>query len=142
MVLEDLNDAFFDNLNKSDYAEDQANETRLQWIKRKEEAGFIVDYPAENELFIDIDSDENWQIFKNQLKIFERNFGSIKSYSVKPSKSGLPKRHVRLLLPFTVTELQRIAFQAAFGSDLVREMISLARHRNGDDHPTLFLEKP
>lgn len=35
---------------------------------------------------------------------------------------------------------QRIAWQAALGSDPVRELLSAIRHYKGDPHPTLFVE--
>lgn len=142
MVLENLFDDLDDDSEKLEVYLEDPNERRKDWIKRKEREGYRVDFPGENELFIDIDSARQWSIFKDQLKVFERNFGSVISYKVTPSKSGPPNRHIRVILPFQVNELQRIAFQAVLGSDPVRELLSIARDRQGDEHPTLFLEQP
>ena len=41
-----------------------------------------------------------------------------------------------------VSNEKRILLQALLGSDPVREMLSLIRVLNDDEHPTLFMEKP
>ena len=124
------------------------NEARKEFVRRMEKEGYEVLLPAEDELFIDIDSAE-------QREIFERNFGILKNNwrkefngpiptmeSSKPSKSGWPCCHVVVKVPFPlVSDFHRIAWQGALGSDPIRELLSLIRCLNGDEHPTLFVEK-
>jgi len=58
------------------------------------------------------------------------------------SRSGAPKRHVTVTLDQPIDNYQRVALQAIMGSDRVREFLSYVQHRNGDQHPILFIEKP
>lgn len=81
--------------------------------------------------------------FDRAWKCFCRNFGTTASdLLVTPSKSGGEKQHIRVFLPFNVEPVERIALQAALGSDGVRELLSLRRVRGDDPHPTLFAETP
>lgn len=57
-----------------------------------------------------------------------------------PSKSGLPHRHITITFDFDLTQWQRLAFQAALGSDTKRECLGCIMTLAGDEHPTLFLE--
>jgi hypothetical protein len=57
-----------------------------------------------------------------------------------PSRSGLPKRHLIVRLNRPVSNAERIALQAALGSDPVREILGIVRVQHNDPHPTLFLE--
>ena len=116
-------------------------ELRENYIKRMESQGNRIVFPADNELQIDVDNEEQYKQFKNQwVYIFSRDIPE-SSYVVEPSKGGLPGRHITVTLPFKVTSVQRIAFQAVLGSDPVRELLSLIRDYRGDEHPTLFCEK-
>lgn len=102
--------------------------------------GKVVKLPEPNELFIDIDSEADYLFFLEQLaRIQQFDFAFISSDT--PSSSGLPKRHIVVDLPFDLTTVQRIAWQAALGSDRVREILGLVRANIGDPYPTLFLEK-
>lgn len=100
----------------------------------------VVVLPKPNELQIDIDSAEHWRNFQRALAAWHRNCGPL-DVQVRPSKSGDPERkHVTVTVPFEVEPWQRIALQAAFGSDPMRELLSAVRLINGDDAPTLFVE--
>lgn len=52
----------------------------------------------------------------------------------------IPARHIRIQLPWELTDWERIAWQAALGSDPVRELLSCLRLRKGDAHPTMLIE--
>lgn len=117
-----------------------ANEEREQYISRMKKEGYEVVYPKDNELFIDIDSEDDLQLFRDQYEIFHRDY-KVTSMQMRESRNGLPGRHVIVTLPFFVTDIERIAYQAALGSDPVRELLSLRRLKDEDDHPTLFVEK-
>lgn len=116
-----------------------------------EDEGWRVDVPGDRELFIDIDTDEQFAVFERCFEIAHRELLKMPehcepaAYAVAPSPGGLPKRHVRVQLPpsmpaLTVTE--RVAWQAALGSDPVRETLALIRIQRGDDMPTIFKEIP
>jgi len=107
--------------------------------------GMQVVTPAKNELFIDIDSDEAYRNCKRRI----RDFRAMYNLSVKdhPSKSGLPHRHVYISLfdkldnsPVELNSVLRICLQFAFGSDNIRETLSLYRHLSGIKDPTRFFE--
>lgn len=115
-------------------------ETRLQFIERMQAEGHNVRVPNANQLFVDIDTEEQYATHKNALAILERNGVEFLSIEEMPSKSGLPRRHITITLPFDVDVLGRIAWQAVLGSDLVRELVSCVRHRHGQILPTLFIE--
>lgn len=102
--------------------------------------GHIVDFPADNELQIDLDSEADKERFYRSFEILSREFG-VPTAVWNTSKSG-EGHHVRITMPFDLTPWQRIALQAALGSDPVRELLSAVRLHAGDPHPTLFFELP
>jgi hypothetical protein len=93
-------------------------------------------------LKIDIDSEEQFRNFENAIQCIRRNHAFEFSVVYKVSRSGLPHQHITITLPFKVTPWQRIAWQAAMGSDPVRELLSAIRLQRGDILPTLFVEQP
>jgi hypothetical protein len=110
-------------------------------IDRAKLENLTVLFPRSNQLFIDIDSDHSYQMFKRLLMIFRRLVDQAAELEERPSKSGLPKRHITIHMSFDVRdEEQRAMFQAMLGSDRVRELLAYVQAANGDPHPTLFLE--
>lgn len=104
--------------------------------------GLVVVYPADNELFIDIDDAES-------LGVFERGVLWLKSFDpctwmVMKSPSGKPDRwHVTVKLARQVEDkFERIALQALLGSDRLHEILSWRAAEAGDERPTCFFEKP
>lgn len=116
-----------------------SNETREDYIKRMESEGFVAYYPQPNELLIDIDNSHHMAAFVRSFAILEREFPYI-TKSQNPSKSGTGT-HVRIQMPFEMSDFERIAWQGALGSDPVRELLSCIRAKNNDAFPTLFVEK-
>ena len=66
--------------------------------------------------------------------------GAVCSCEIHPSKSGLPKRHIPVTLPFDVDAVTRILLQACLGSDGRRELFGWIRYIAGDNTPSMFLE--
>ncbi len=130
---------------KSESAEYDAAEARADYIARMAGEGFEPSYPADNELQIDIDSDAQRSVFEESFKIFQREIGETHGIRPKPvvteSRSGFPSCHIRIALPFTVETHERIAWQAALGSDPIRELLSLIRAERGEPNPTLLMER-
>lgn len=120
------------------------NEVREKYLARVISEGYQVVTPLANQLQVDIDSAEHYAAFLHSAEVLLRNWKDAYIVDIEdhPSKSGGGRRHITLTLPFEVSPWQRIALQAALGSDPVRELLSATRLMRGDVHPTLFVEKP
>jgi hypothetical protein len=102
-----------------------------------ESKGCRIVYPEPNELFIDIDTYEDWDRFLSHIDKFKDW-----RWKARPSPSGMPwRKHVVVTLPSPVSERTRIFYQVALGSDIHREMLSWKRLEKGETAPTMFLEK-
>ena len=98
--------------------------------------------PEPNQLFIDIDTEKDYEEYRFNMELIEIHLPYlIDDVEERPSKSGLPGRHVTLTLERDVTDLERIGLQAILGSDRKREMLSWLSAGQGHQHPTLFFEK-
>jgi hypothetical protein len=118
------------------------NITREEFIAQMEPLGFEPSYPADNELQIDLDSMAQQETFDRCFAILEREI--LDEYGKVPVKITTPSQnntHTRVTLPFIVSAWERIAWQAALGSDPVRELLSCLRALRGDSHPTMLMEK-
>lgn len=117
------------------------SETREEYLTRMEDEGFEVVFPESNELLIDIDTEEQYRMFKLHYERLrdEQDFKTM-SYTEHFSKSGPPRRHIHLKMPWSMSPIERIAWQAVLGSDVIRELLSMIRLYRGDGHPTLFAE--
>ena len=126
--------------------ESDPNETRKMFIERCLKKGLTIKIPAANELQIDIDCEAHYEQYKRSSAIFFREvqaqYGP-SSFEIEEhfSKSGPPRRHITIKLPWDITtSWERIAWQAALGSDSVRELLSAVRYSRDDEVPTLFAE--
>ena len=117
-----------------------ANECREEYIADMKAKGYRVVYPAPDELQIDIDTEEHFQLFERQFESLKREYGDI-YFILNPSRNGLPGQHATITMPFALSNAERIAWQAALGSDPFRELMSLFRLKRGDSSPTIFIEK-
>lgn len=124
--------------NNEDY---DMNENREEYISRMKDEGFEVKYPDPNELFIDLDTEEHYMLFRRQLDSLEKAYPGV-SINIYPSRGGLPGRHVIVQMPFNMSDVERIAWQSILGSDPFREFMSMIRHKHHDVAPTLFVEMP
>lgn len=114
-------------------------EDRDRTIERAAELGCDIILPNPNEVFVDIDSEEAFELFKKRVKGFATNA----TITVKPSKSGLPKRHITISYSDrTFNDWERLAIQSVLGSDPMREWISAKRlFNNTPGIPSCFFEK-
>lgn len=112
-----------------------------EYIATKIAEGKKVRIPAFNEVFIDIDAQAELNRFYSALKRLKESFPDIQA-AVTPSKSGPPHFHVVVCMPFPLSAVERIAWQAIMGSDPTRELLAMLRVRRGEDVPTLFVEEP
>lgn len=98
-----------------------------------------VVYPEDNQLQLDIDTEEQYQEFLRRTAFFE--FAC--EVSEKPSASGYPNRHITMTFPnHTFSTWERIALQAALGSDPIREFLSARRYWQGIERPSCLFEVP
>lgn len=118
---------------------DNYNIQSVAAFEQAEREGKEVVLPKPNQLFIDIDSEAGFALFMDQMERL-RQF-EFAYMTVTPSASGFPNRHIVVDLDRDVSDIERIAFQAAMGSDPIRELLGLIRVSHGDPHPTLFLER-
>lgn len=102
---------------------------------------FEAVFPQPNELQLDIDSEEDYARFERVFYLLVALTDADIGCKTAPSKSGLPRRHVTISLPFTVTDVERILLQACLGSDGRRELYGFRRWLAGDPQPTVFIEK-
>lgn len=117
------------------------NEDREAYIERMEGSGHLIKTPGPHEIFIDIDTKEQADFFLEQYRRLKAVMPEIWKSPATPSKSGFPRCHIVVNFPKTFLEpWQRIAYQAALGSDPIREILNCARLQKGDLHPVLFVE--
>jgi hypothetical protein len=100
-----------------------------------EVAGFDVVIGHETMLTLDLDSEEAEAQFRNELEAVNRLLGVLK-VEEWPSKRGGAHKHAVVWLKTPATALERIALQAALGSDPLREILSVIRLRNGIAEPS------
>lgn len=114
-------------------------EARELQIEELRASGCTISYPRDDELFIDIDDSDQYTTFLSAIRTVQRYHEVV--YDVTPSKGGLPRRHIRVTMPFSLTVESRIAWQAVLGSDPMRELISIIRASKDIPNPTIFAEK-
>lgn len=137
-ILDDLTAAIPPPYDFSAFAEQEA-----------EKVDCVVVYPEPNQLQLDLDSDEAFQLYEKRLKdLYWRTshpaYQLVCDPVVRPSKSGYPHRHVTLTFAnHTFTEWERIGMQMMLGSDPVRESLNALRLASGVQKPCrLFEVKP
>ena len=107
--------------------------------KAKAEGKQIV-IPKSNELFIDIDSAEQYEIFKSRIKELNECFHCVFDMKEVPSPGGPNNRHIYIKLDCAILEEERAFLQLFLGSDPIREYLAWCLCKIGDPHPTLFFE--
>lgn len=116
-------------------------DTTHRLIKNAERNGATVLYPQPNELFLDIDTlDQYNQMFDRLPRLLEL-FGC--QAAIKrdvPSNSGGEHRHVIIELSIQVDNATRAGLQMFLGSDPVRDVLALRRIMAGVYDPIIFIE--
>jgi len=115
-------------------------EARVDFILEMEAQGYVICYPEPDELFIDIDTLEQYAVYERQLELLLKWYPGA-TYIRTTSKSGDPRMHVRVRVPSKIFDDEsRIAWQSALGSDPTREFMSLMRVEREVPDPTIFVE--
>jgi hypothetical protein len=129
------------------YMDVYGNDHEIHVKKMIEDKGksdeFKVVLPAPNEIQIDYDQMTIPEQFYDGLHFIGQAFievDQIIRYTTTRSKSG--NLHVNVALPQSVvlTDVERVGWQAVFGSDKNREALSLVSIRRGLKNPSLMIE--
>jgi len=108
------------------------------------ERGLIVVFPNDNQLQLDLDTDEAWDEYvrrSNDMYRLSKNF--ICEMNVTVSASGLPHRHVTLTFKDrTFDDRERILMQAALGDDPLRVFLNTLRLEYGVYGPCRLFAVP
>jgi hypothetical protein len=113
--------------------------------KKAKRLGLILTKPAANELFIDLDSLEATRDFLFVRMPALKQVWKQADFLMSPSPSGKNgHNHARVTIPElkTLTDHERIALQAALGSDPLREMLAIHNARDGYPYLSVLFEKP
>lgn len=107
-----------------------------------EDHGMAILFPAPDELFIDIDNKESLQEFRESFALLRRMYDSQASYVKAESKTEDGEHwHIIVKLSKPVSAIERLALQAAMGSDNKRELLGYIRYKANDPKPTMFAEQ-
>jgi len=114
---------------------------RMVAIREAEKKGLDIIYPKENELLLDIDTEEQMKIFEERAEYLNEFFPI--EFEIRQSQSGHPHYHIIISLSedILLDNTERIFLQLFLGSDPTREFLSYLRILKGEDLPTLLLEK-
>ena len=102
--------------------------------------GLHVWRPAADEVYVDIDDTNAAKRFAMASKLLGEAIASIYRRSSPSGRHNREHVRVRLKRPMS-SEYERVAWQAAFGSDLQREGLSLLALIRGGAGVSVFFEK-
>lgn len=116
--------------------------TYAKSLRKAAESNLDVVIPEPNQLFIDIDNEEDFRQYAFNVTLLNLHLPDfIVDVEIKVSKSGGLGRHITVTVDKYLTDIERIGLQAMLGSDRKREMLSWLSAGQGHEHPTLFFEK-
>jgi hypothetical protein len=107
--------------------------------QRARDRGQSIEVAKPDVLQIDIDGPEAYARFEEQLEIYENCETLPALGKIVERDSRTPgHKHITIELPTEYSIEQRVMLQALLGSDLKRELLSLASHYNGHENPIVF----
>jgi len=120
-------------------------------VEAAEKQDCVCIFPAPNQLFLDLDTEEQYQYFRRRYRDITKYTSLRIEVEESLSKSGYPHRHIILTffdvssrnftyVPRNFTEHERIAYQVMFGSDPVREGLNAQRVMLGVANPTCLFK--
>lgn len=112
-------------------------------FSKASELGLQVIFPDDHTVTVDVDGTEMPPRFNEILDVLIEYFPLAEPMFVTTSKSG--NRHIYLRFQIEFTETEKIAIQAALGSDAKREILGLVRAKAQTvgkfaGYPTLMFE--
>jgi hypothetical protein len=121
---------------------DELTNSVAQAEERARHLGLQVLRPASDELFVDLDSQIDNEMFAERLRQV-LNFVGVTAHFIKISPSGEEwhyHAYVKLTRPVE-NEYERLVLHLLLGSDRMREYFSWARLTKGEKDPSVFFEK-
>lgn len=107
----------------------------IQEVIRRNEAKFTIYHSGPAQLLLDLDGPEALEKYEKVYPILKPIFGLAKLSQWK-SRNG--NTHIVLTLSRRLNAEKRFLLQAALGSDLVKEALSLKRLDEGQDEPSIL----
>ena len=99
--------------------------------------GCKVVYPESNQIQLDIDNEKSYEDFLRRVESVERRLAWVMNIQIRPSKSGLPHRHITITVGNKeISDWERVGLQLMFGSDPVRESVNAMRCAAGVANPS------
>ena len=117
------------------------SEVREDAVEKAARLGMDLVIPKPDEIFVDLDCEDARCIFESRLVIFCKLWDGV-SYCITPSSSP-GHYHAIVTVPelAPLSDHERIALQAALGSDCFREMLAIFHGRAGYQYTLVFFEK-
>lgn len=109
-------------------------------IKDAREAGFEIITADQHTLLLDLDTEFAYKLYASRVTVLHEHY-DVRKIEQWLSKSG-KNRHVRITMGESWDAPTRYAFQAALGSDGMRELLALVQLRNGCDEPCILFKPP
>jgi hypothetical protein len=121
--------------------QDNAERGRQKLAKVGLADAYEVVIATDSDIQIDYDSPRLPAVFSVALNLLRQRIGAkeLPAYRASASRSG--NVHVHIPLPEPMPIVERIAWQAVFGSDGLREGISLINVHRGAANPVLLFER-
>ena len=118
------------------------SEVREDAEEKANRLGMLLVKPSSSEVFVDIDSVEEFEEFTIRWKLAEKLWPKA-GYRFTESSSGIGHYHIYVTIPELdpIDNFERIAVQAALGSDPFRELLAVYHGRAGYVHTSVFFEK-
>lgn len=107
--------------------------------KKAEKLGKKIVTPEADQLFIDIDTPEQLEVFSTRIQELN-HLHNVMSTRQIPSPGGVGHYHIYVTLENDMDDTERVFLQLFLGSDPIREYLSLCLIQVGDPHPILFFE--
>ena len=111
-------------------------------VAKSKAKGKKIIIPKDDELQIDIDSAQQYEVFEAHIKELNGSFHPVCRIKIIPSPGGEDNRHIYIKINKILEDKERIFLQLFLGSDPIREYLSLCLIAIGDSHPILMFEEP
>lgn len=117
------------------------SEVREDAVEKAKRLGLKLVLPEPDEVFVDLDSDAELTVFQGRLGLLQQLYPSA---SATYTRSVNNHHHAYVTIPelAPIGDHERIAIQAALGSDPFREMLAIYHGRAGYKYTSCFFEVP
>ncbi len=112
-------------------------EDRESTIRRAKDCHMAIVEPEDNQLQIDIDSEDDMDRFDKFYSLLSKELPGA-TYNLTTSISGYPHYHITVTCVEAMDVWKRIALQACLGSHINREVLNAYRVMRGSDLPIAF----